>query len=157
MTAQRHCPMQWLLKSRSCWTRLRNSPKQWLTKRTQQTAAEAAAAVAAAAAAYVKEGEREGTWSNTPNRAAWVATVLCMDSIQLARTTQVPPARGNSLATTLQQRGMTGKAAASTRHCPFVSALSSRAMQSTQASQPQPTDRDRGRTIANKKRMIAKQ
>ncbi len=153
VTARRHRPMQWPLKSKSCWTRSRNSPKQWPTKRTQQMAAE----VAAVAAACMKEGKHEGMCSNTPNRTAWVATVLRMDFIQPARTTRVPPAHGNSLTMTLQQCGTTGKAAASTGHCPSASASSSRAMQPTQASQPQPTDRDRGRTIENEKRTIAKQ
>ncbi len=58
---------------------------------------------------------------------------------------------------TRRQLGMTEKAVGSTGHHPYVSALSSRTMQHTQASQPQQTDRDRGRTIANKKRTITKQ
>jgi hypothetical protein len=68
-----------------------------------------------------------------------------------------PAGKNHTRTMTLWQRGTTGKAAASTGHRPSASASSSRAMQLTQASQPQPTDWDQGRTIANKKRTIAKQ
>ena len=50
-TALKHPLMQWQCKSGPCRTRLRNSPKNWTTKKTHQTAA----AAAAAAADYVTE------------------------------------------------------------------------------------------------------
>jgi hypothetical protein len=120
----------------------------------------AAAADVAAAAAAAEEGtkdEPDTLQCNTPSHAAWAAIVLQTVSIQPARTTRAPPARGNYPTTTRRQLGMTEKVVASTGHHPYVSALSSRTMQHIQASQPQPTDRDRGRTIANKKRMTTKQ
>ena len=94
---------------------------------------------------------------NTKSHKAWAATVSCTVSIQPARTTQAPTAKGNSQTTTSRQRGTTRKVAACTGHHPFASALGNRTTQPTQASQHQQTDRDQGRIIANQKRKIAKQ
>ncbi len=113
-----------------------------------------------AAAGAAEEGtkdEPDMSQCNTPSHAAWAATVYCMVLIQPARTTRAPPACRNYPTMTRRQLGMTEKEVASTGHHLYVSAWSSRTMQHTQASQPQPTDRDRGRPIANKKRTITKQ
>jgi hypothetical protein len=55
------------------------------------------------------------------------------------------------------QRGTTGKAAAYTGHRPSASASSNRATLSTQASQHQPTDRDRGKMITRLRKPKMKQ
>jgi hypothetical protein len=156
MTAQKRQRMQWPHKSRPCLTRLHNSPKGWPSRRMYQTAA----AVEAAAAVAAEEGTKDKPDTlqcNTPSHPAWAATVHCTVSIQPARTTQAPPAHGNYPTTTRQQLGTTEKVVASTGHHPYASALSSRTMQHTQTRQHQPTDRDQGSPIANKKRTIAKQ
>ena len=157
MTAQKRQRTQWPHKSRPCLTRLHNSPKRWPSRRMHQMAA---AAEAAAAAAMAEEGTKDKPDTlqcNTPSHAAWAANDHCTVSIHPARTTRAPPARGNYPTTTRRRLGMTEKAVASTSHHPYRSALSSRTMRYTQARQHQPTDRDRGSLIMNKKRMIAKQ
>jgi hypothetical protein len=157
VTAQKHKRMQWPHKSRPCLTRLHNSPKRWPTKRMHQTAAAAEAAAAAAAAEEGTKEEPDTLQCNTSSHAAWAATVHRMVSIQSARTTRAPPARGNYPTTTRRRLGMTEKAVASTGHHPYTSASSSRTMHYTQAKQHQPTDRDQDSPIGNKKKMIAKQ
>jgi hypothetical protein len=81
------------------------------------------------------KGKPDMSLCNTPSHAAWAATVHCTVSIQPARTTRVPPARGNYPTTTRRQLGTTEKAVASTGHHPNASALSSRTMQHMQARQ----------------------
>ncbi len=131
--------------------------KAMANKRMHQMAAAAKVAAAAVAAEEGTKDKPDRLECNTPSHAAWAATVLCTDSIQPARTTQAPPARGNYPTTTRRQLGTTEKVVASTGQHPYASALSSRTMQHKQARQHQPTDRDRGSLIANKKRTIAKQ
>ncbi len=132
-----------------------HSPKQWPTKRMHQTAA--AAEVAAVAAEEGTKDKPDTLQCNTPSHAAWAATVHRTVSIQPVRTTRAPSACGNYPTTTRRQFGTTEKAVGSTGHHPNASALSSRTMRHMQARQHQPTDRDWGSPIANKKRTIAKQ
>ena len=127
VTAQKHCPTQWPHRSRSCWTRLLNSPKQRPATKTCTTGAAAEAATAVAANYAAEDVENCTLWYNATNHKAWAATTLHMDSIQPAGTKQAPPVNEKGQAMTLWQRGMTGKAAASIGHHPSVSASSSRA------------------------------
>ena len=113
--------------------------------------------VAAEAAAVHKTGEEDAHRSNTPSRKAWAATALCTVSIQPARITQAPLARGNCQITTQRQHGIPEKVEVNTGHRPSASASSNRATQPMQASQHQSTDRDWGRMITSKKKPRAKQ
>jgi hypothetical protein len=71
--------------------------------------------------------------------------------------TRAPPAQGDLSTTTPRPLGTIERAAASTSQIPSALALSSRAMQPTQASQRQPTDRDQDKKIGKGKRTVAKQ